>query len=628
MSKIRYICLSDLHLGGETSLLTNLKHTNFSTYADANISLNPNTKFTGEKGVGSTTEPNNEFANQKNLSSTSEFLKNQNGKNNPNIDYENPSPVLVALADCLKSLLRPNKNQNSPDKDTPEIAELEITPKAVKPKTTESESSPNTKPTLILCGDTLEFALATDSQGVMVFRQFLEQVMPEGEELFGEIIYIPGNHDHHIWETTREKQYSKYIEKTYLESKGAYTEIKPPWYATGMFSKEDRKPVVADLPTTIVNSLPHLKDFKIRAMYPNFGILSDDKQKCVVFHHGHFTEFYYTLMSQLKTMLFPDQKYPDQVWDLESENHAWIDFLWSMLGRSGDVGIDMCRMYDGRDNKKFVQSIIDDFSMSTATIIEKRTDLNLPAAMEFIEHFTKIDEVQRKILAWAISKALQSGMKSLEGMERNDTTALSDDSREELRKYIETFVYNQFMSHANIHKMKKLPNKVTFVFGHTHKPLEEIHNYTFKQNPEQESDIPEIKELDTNSKSYSREVKVFNTGGWISEGPEARPVIGASMVCIDEDFDAVAIRMYSDLDDLGKYRVYPVEAQKTATTANGEISIEQRTNKSPLFLSIEKTINGDSEPWKNFSQIVGHEIKSRREKRQEVAEIVSASTFR
>jgi hypothetical protein len=298
-----------------------------------------------------------------------------------------------------------------------------------------------------------------------------------------------------------------------------------------------------------------------------------------------------------------------------------------MLGRSGDVGVDMCRMYDGRDNKKFVQSIIDDFSMSTATIIEKRTDLDLPSVLQYIEHLTKIDEFQRKILAWAISKALQSGMKSLEGMERNDTTALSDDSREELRKYIETFVYNQFMSHENMHNLKELPNEVTFVFGHTHKPLEEVHDYTFKQNPEPQSDIPEVKEYDMNSKSYSREVKVFNTGGWISEGPEARPVIGASMVCMDEDLDAVAIRMYSDLEDLNEYRVYPVDAQKTTTGENGEASSEQVANKSPLFVSIEKTINRDNEPWKNFSRIVGHEIKSRREARQEIAETAVAGTF-
>jgi hypothetical protein len=504
-----------------------------------------------------------------------------------------------------------------------EIAELGVSQDTVNPKTMKADS--NTKPTLILCGDTLEFALATDSQGVMVFRQFLEQVMPEGEELFDEIIYIPGNHDHHIWETTREKQYSKYIEKLYLKSKGAYTEIKPPWYATGMFFKEDRKPVVADLPTTVINSLPHLKDFKIRAMYPNFGILSDDKQKCVVFHHGHFTEFYYTLMSRLKTMLFPDQKYPDQVWDLESENHAWIDFLWSMLGRSGDVGIDMCRMYDGRDNKKFVQSIIDDFSMSTATLIEKRMDLDLPAVLQYIEHIAKIDEFQRIILAWAIGKALQSGMKSLEGMERNDTTALSDDSREELRKYIEIFVHNQFMSHNNMHKMNELPSEVTFVFGHTHKPLEEIHGYAFKRNPEPESDLPEVKELDTNLKSYSREVKVFNTGGWISEGPEARPVIGASLVCLDEDLAAVAIRMYSDLEDLGKYRVYPVELQKTTTGKEEGLTVRQETGKSPLYLAIENTISNDNEPWRIFSSVVGSEIELRRVARKKTAMAGSSS---
>jgi len=65
--------------------------------------------------------------------------------------------------------------------------------------------------------------------------------------------------------------------------------------------------------------------------------------RAVVISHGHFTESIYTLMSQLKDILYPEQRqtrFNDiAVW--EQENFAWIDFLWSTLGRSGQVGSDL-----------------------------------------------------------------------------------------------------------------------------------------------------------------------------------------------------------------------------------------------------------------------------------------------
>ena len=53
----------------------------------------------------------------------------------------------------------------------------------------------------------MELALANDNVAAMVFWRFLDFAMEAGYELFGNIIYIPGNHDHHLWESARETQY-------------------------------------------------------------------------------------------------------------------------------------------------------------------------------------------------------------------------------------------------------------------------------------------------------------------------------------------------------------------------------------------------------------------------------------
>ncbi|WP_440955884.1 metallophosphoesterase [Methanosarcina sp. Mfa9] len=120
-----YVCISDMHLGEEDSLLTNI-----------------------EGG---------------------------------NLESSKPSEVMVKLVDCLKEIIDENEGSK--------------------------------KPTLILNGDILELALTKTNIAAMTFDRFLELIIKEGEELFDRIIYLPGNHDHHIWELARENQYLKYINR-------------------------------------------------------------------------------------------------------------------------------------------------------------------------------------------------------------------------------------------------------------------------------------------------------------------------------------------------------------------------------------------------------------------------------
>ena len=152
--------------------------------------------------------------------------------------------------------------------------------------------------------------------------------MPKGNELFEKIIYVPGNHDHHLWESARETQYVDY-----MAGKKPKEELSIPWHTTNIFMDSSQKQVPLYFLTRLVRRYPHLKNFVIFASYPNYGLRTQNGKKCVIFHHGHFIESIYRLMSILKTMVFPDRKEPDTIWDLEAENFAWIDFFWSTMGR-------------------------------------------------------------------------------------------------------------------------------------------------------------------------------------------------------------------------------------------------------------------------------------------------------
>jgi metallophosphoesterase superfamily enzyme len=71
------------------------------------------------------------------------------------------------------------------------------------------------KPTLVLNGDIMELSLTSTHKAAMSFQRLIELLMPAGEEnLFNdEILFIPGNHDHNLWETSRFNAYLDLIKE-------------------------------------------------------------------------------------------------------------------------------------------------------------------------------------------------------------------------------------------------------------------------------------------------------------------------------------------------------------------------------------------------------------------------------
>ena len=60
-----------------------------------------------------------------------------------------------------------------------------------------------------------------------------------------------------------------------------------------------------------------------------------DGGRSVVFHHGHFIEPLYRMMSTAMSLVVGGEELPPNVYELETDNFGWIDFFWSALGRSG-----------------------------------------------------------------------------------------------------------------------------------------------------------------------------------------------------------------------------------------------------------------------------------------------------
>jgi hypothetical protein len=463
---IRYVCLSDMHLGAENSLLSHVP-------------------------LGSAT-----------------------------VDPLNASPVLQGLVNCLRYLILCN------DPLAP-------------------------KPTLILLGDILELALADDSAAAMVFWRFLDFAMPPGRELFGEIIYVPGNHDHHLWESARETQYVS----NYLATTKPSTSLENPWHTTNIFLADDPHTVPSFFLNALLHRYEHLKDLTINTAYPNFGLMQG--QRGVIFHHGHFIESIYQLMTILKNLIFPKLvEEPRQMWDLEAENFAWIDFFWSTLGRSGDFGQDVGIIYDKMQSEEQFRKLLNTLADSLA----KKYDIT----------------GMGKWLDSKVTGLIINGLvNQLVNPERTqDEQPLSADAEQGLRDYVNGPLQVQIEKECQ-RRHWYFPDEVTFVFGHTHKPFEANKTFT----------------------NLGNGVPVYNTGGWVVETVDPAPRHGGAALLLNDNLDVASLRLYNEAGG-------PVDVEVREVPLPGR-------GHSAFFNNLNTLVKPDKPPWDHFRQMVVDEISLR-----------------
>jgi len=469
---IRYVCLSDMHLGAELSLLSDLK-----------------------------------------IDPVTDKLQ---------VDPQNVSPVLQGLVDCLRDLISQNEKQIQ-------------------------------QPTLILLGDIPELALANDNTAEMVFERFLEKAI----ELFAkEIIYIPGNHDHHLWESARETQYVL----NYLAKTNPKDPLEIPWHTTKIFMELEEKSnqIPSFLLNTLLHRYDHLKDFTINTAYPNFGLIKD--KRCIVFHHGHFVESIYLLMTTLKNLIFPAQQALTRtVDDLEAENFAWIDFFWSTLGRSGEFGKDVEIIYDKMLNEAQFRKLVENLATGLAAQYGKSGWLE--------------DTIIKEIIDGLVHKLVYPERSQIDQY-------LSQDTEHGLQDYLNRPLQIQIV-HECTNRNLYFPREVTFIFGHTHKPFEKVYDFG----------------------AYLGDgVPVYNTGGWVVETLDPAAKHGGAVVLLNENLDVVSLRMYNEANG----------------PADGPVKVEVHEQPLPgqpnsdFFNHLNGLVQADQPPWDKFAQTVPDELRLRR----------------
>jgi hypothetical protein len=391
--------------------------------------------------------------------------------------------------------------------------------------------------TLILNGDFLELALAGMNESAMVFENFISLLMSDSRSrrISPNILCLAGNHDHHLWNAARETRYTtRYVAKT---APGEYLEQES--YVTEMVEKPSLQKIPLDFLNALIQRLPGLGGLSFETVYPNYALLNAEKTRCVAIHHGHFVESIYSLMTSLKDALFPERDPILTLSELEAENGAWIDFFWSTLGRSGQVGADVELVYDKMQDPTQLEALFHNLAIEMAGAVPPRWGWTHPLKSSFLA------VLLRKVLG------------SIARREVHKTGgALSPDADAGLTRYLGDFLLSAIRAEND----GTLPPELTFIFGHTHKPFEMLRRVD----------------------GVAQEIQVLNSGGWVVDTLHPDPLHGAAIILVDDELNSASIRLYNESD-----------------SAEGRaVSILSANDSNPLVAGLKSRLDLQAPCWK------------------------------
>jgi 3',5'-cyclic AMP phosphodiesterase CpdA len=371
-------------------------------------------------------------------------------------------------------------------------------------------SSANKKvPFLIIAGDMLDLSLASIQDAVTDFRMFAEDV----HKLFDNFVYIPGNHDHHIWRTLQEQIFVV----------NRINERRPvdifPHEQVGAI--EDGKIILKGVdPNKILGAKTFLsyllprpsknqKQKNFALVYPNLFLKFKHSEKNVLITHGHFFGTPWTFISDIfkKSLNLTTINYRV----LERINSPFTELIWYSLGQAGKLSrfieqlyeeiksskdeklnlalndvrnyLDDLWTFEPAKRKGFLSGIVNVFSEAKAAAKEELSDQGLNLATSLARSLV-------------ISQIEERGPHTSGSPLRHCANILDDPQKKDKIK--------TYISYSLGRPYEFEPHQI--IFGHTHIPIRNGN-------------------IDISVDGRSRNVAVFNTGGWVVDSNEPNEVI-------------------------------------------------------------------------------------------------------
>jgi hypothetical protein len=238
--------------------------------------------------------------------------------------------------------------------------------------------------------------------------------------------------------------------------------------------------------------------------------------------------------------------------DLEAENFAWVDFFWSTMGRSGDVGQDIGLLYDKLQDKQQFEKLLSNF---------------LTSLVEQSDQPRWLEGIEARGLTLLV-KLLLSRFPLLES--KRPDQYLTSDAMLGLKYFIERPLLKQLLDEHH----QVIPHDTTFIFGHTHKPFQQLMDF----------------------EGYPAPVNIYNSGGWVVDKLHPHAVYGAALILIDETLHPITVRMYNQATNDDAYAVQVAE------------SLRPGSSPSPFYTRVRALVQPDQNPWKSFSKSIAEAV--------------------
>lgn len=415
-------------------------------------------------------------------------------------------------------------------------------------------------PTLVLNGDLLELAFGSGSVALNTFERMAELLFESGREVCDRILFVPGNHDHHIWEMARETEYRNTVATARFDRGG----LPSPRHVTGLRPDDAVPSVLLD---TVLDHNARRSDgsaivagagARVELLYPNLALVDPGLERAVVLHHGHYVEPLYHFFSRLRRVLFPDRPAPRTVAEIEEENFAWIDFVWSLFGRSGGAGADAQRVFDMLLYPEKTQDLARSLARRSAPV------LDMP--------FLPFRRLRQFVLEHVFLR-----MAARASTERTRLHVICSDAT---KAGIASYLFGPTLRQVR-DEFGTVPDDLTFVMGHTHKPFETL----------------------LADEDGSRTARVYNTGGWVIDALEPDPAFGASVLLVSRALDVISVRVFNDGRSDGHYRV----GIRNADGSEHDLPFARRVRGA-----IEARRGRADDPWTALAVALQHEVGRRR----------------
>jgi len=356
------------------------------------------------------------------------------------------------------------------------------------------------KPQLVLLGDALDLGLSPFGDVSKSFLQLLDAFYPvDGADLFDrEIIYVAGNHDHHLWRIAQDNGFL-----TALESGRIPGDLDA---VTRIFGTPSHR---CRLMESLLLHRPHLHDASVKIAYPNWGIADPANNRAVVMHHGHYLDGMYRALSNVRAFLGDGEPLPATMRQLEQENGPWIDFLWSDLGSAGDIGSEAGSLYGTMLSAGASHDFAESISRRITGGLHAKLGINPKMPLKYGVTLDNLIRAGVDLTAGRAAERQRDGYGHV----------LGEDEIADIGWYLGTPVADQMRQEVG-----STARELSFIFGHTHKPFQD--------------------ELLVDG--YEVPVGIFNTGGWVLDEPTLMPVQGCAAMLVSDELEVASLRLFND----------------------------------------------------------------------------------